>query len=80
MIRAWQYREGVEKIDVPFDPLPPIDPSALLWIDCDRPTEAGMNFQNAPSVGWKLGFLVVGLVDVALSIPLYPYFKRKNWI
>jgi hypothetical protein len=24
--------------------------------------------------------LVVGLVDLALSIPLYLYFKRKNWI
>ena len=28
MIRVWLYRSGVEKIAVPFDPLPPIDPSA----------------------------------------------------
>lgn len=40
----------------------------------------GMNFQNAPGIGWKVGFLVVGLVDLALSVPLYVYFKRKNWL
>jgi magnesium transporter len=40
VIRAWQYREGVEKVEVSVDPLPPIDPSALLWVACDQPTDA----------------------------------------
>ena len=91
MIRAWQYRGGVERIDVPFDPLSLIDPSALIkqkiaaWgatllIATLVTGVLGMNFQNAPNVGWRVGFLMIGLIDIALSLPLYLCFKRKRWL
>ncbi len=41
MIRAWRYREGVEAAEViECNPLPPILPDALLWVECDEPTAA----------------------------------------
>lgn len=40
----------------------------------------GMNFQNMPELGWRLGYpaailLMVGLVGVALA-----YFRRRGWL
>ena len=40
----------------------------------------GMNFRDAPNVGWVSGFvIIVGLITV-LCVPLYVYFKRRNWL
>jgi len=39
VIRGWRYREGVERPEtIDLDPFPDLEPDALLWIDCDRPS------------------------------------------
>jgi magnesium transporter len=40
----------------------------------------GMNFKNAPHVSWLVGFLIIAGVMTLLGIPMYVYFKRKNWL
>ncbi|MSO79103.1 MAG: hypothetical protein EXQ79_05800 [Acidimicrobiia bacterium] len=41
MIRAWRYREGVDSPDtIGLEPFPEVVDNELLWIDCDRPSEA----------------------------------------
>ncbi len=40
----------------------------------------GMNFRNAPEVSWAEGFLIILGVMAALCLPLYLYFKRRNWL
>jgi magnesium transporter len=40
----------------------------------------GMNFRNAPELDWELGFLLIAGVMVLLGLPMFLYFKRKDWI
>jgi magnesium transporter len=40
----------------------------------------GMNFRGAPEVDWEIGFLVVAGLMVLFGLPVYIYFKRKDWI
>lgn len=40
----------------------------------------GMNFRDAPGLSWGSGFLAVGGVFLVLCVPMYLYFKRKNWV
>jgi len=40
----------------------------------------GMNFRDAPGLSWGSGFLAVGGVTLVLCVPMYLYFKRKNWV
>jgi magnesium transporter len=40
----------------------------------------GMNFRNAPELDWEEGFAIIFGVAVLFGIPLYVYFKRKDWL
>jgi magnesium transporter len=40
----------------------------------------GMNFRDAPDVGWAGGFLIIIGVMGLLCLPLYLYFKRRHWL
>jgi magnesium transporter len=40
----------------------------------------GMNFRNAPELDWEEGFLAVLGVILLIALPIYWYFKRKDWI
>jgi magnesium transporter len=40
----------------------------------------GMNFRNAPELDWELGFAAVFGIMVLIGLPLWFYFKRKDWI
>jgi magnesium transporter len=40
----------------------------------------GMNFKNAPELDWELGFVAVFGLMFLVSVPIYVYFKRKDWI
>ncbi|MEX2256925.1 MAG: magnesium transporter CorA family protein [Acidimicrobiia bacterium] len=40
----------------------------------------GMNFRNAPELDWEIGFLVIAGLMLVLGIPIFFYFKRKDWI
>jgi magnesium transporter len=40
----------------------------------------GMNFRNMPELHWRYGyFMAIGLM-LALTIGLYTWFRRKNWL
>jgi magnesium transporter len=40
----------------------------------------GMNFRDAPNLHWREGFLVVVGIMVVVGVPMYAYFKRKDWL
>ena len=40
----------------------------------------GMNFRDAPNISWGEGFLLLAATIVALSVPMYAYFKRRKWL
>jgi magnesium transporter len=40
----------------------------------------GMNFRDAPDVGWVGGFGIILGVMALLGLPMYLYFKRRNWL
>jgi magnesium transporter len=40
----------------------------------------GMNFRNAPELDWELGFAAVFGIMVLIGLPVWLYFKRKDWI
>ena len=40
----------------------------------------GMNFRNAPELDWEVGFLVIFGVMALLGIPMFWYFKKRDWI
>lgn len=40
----------------------------------------GMNFRDAPNLHWRDGFLVVVGIMVIVGLPMYAYFKRKDWL
>ena len=40
----------------------------------------GMNFRNMPELHWRYGyFMALGLM-LALTVGLYTWFRRKNWL
>jgi magnesium transporter len=40
----------------------------------------GMNFRNAPELDWEIGFVAIFGLFVLIGLPMYIYFKRKDWI
>ena len=40
----------------------------------------GMNFRNAPELDWEIGFLVILGVMALLGIPMFWYFRKRDWI
>ncbi|UOG75316.1 hypothetical protein MTX78_01660 [Hymenobacter tibetensis] len=40
----------------------------------------GMNFEYMPELGWKLGYPGAMVAMVVISVGIYTWFKRKNWI
>lgn len=40
----------------------------------------GMNFRNAPELDWEEGFLAILGVILLISLPIYWYFKKRDWI
>jgi magnesium transporter len=40
----------------------------------------GMNFQDAPELSWREGFLTIVAVIVALCLPMYVFFRRRKWL
>ena len=40
----------------------------------------GMNFRNAPELDWEIGFVVIAGVMLLLGLPMFIYFRRKDWI
>ncbi len=40
----------------------------------------GMNFRNAPELDWEEGFLLIAGIMVLLGVPLFLYFKKRDWI
>lgn len=40
----------------------------------------GMNFENMPELGWKLGYPMVWIVIILVSFSMLFYFKRKKWL
>jgi magnesium transporter len=40
----------------------------------------GMNFQNMPELDWKYGYPLAVLAMVAISVGLYSYFRRIDWL
>jgi len=40
----------------------------------------GMNFRNAPELDWEEGFLVIVGLMVLLGIPIFWFFKKRDWI
>lgn len=40
----------------------------------------GMNFRNAPELDWEIGFVVIVGFMVLIGIPMFWYFKKRDWI
>ena len=40
----------------------------------------GMNFRDEPSLHWWEGFLVVVGVMLVIALPMYVFFKKKDWL
>jgi magnesium transporter len=40
----------------------------------------GMNFANAPELDWEEGFLAIFGIMTLLGIPIFLYFKKRDWI
>jgi magnesium transporter len=40
----------------------------------------GMNFEHMPELGWEYGYIVALAAMVLLTVVLYTYFKRRDWI
>ncbi len=40
----------------------------------------GMNFQDAPELGWRQGFLITVGIMVALCLPMFLFFRRRKWL
>lgn len=40
----------------------------------------GMNFQYMPELGWHLGYPLVMLLMVAITLIVYFWFKKKGWL
>ncbi|MBZ0100125.1 MAG: hypothetical protein K8F30_13665, partial [Taibaiella sp.] len=40
----------------------------------------GMNFDYMPEIGWKPGYPTVMVLMAAITVAIYFYFKRKDWL
>ena len=40
----------------------------------------GMNFKDAPSLHWRDGFLVVLGIMLVVALPMYVFFKKRDWL
>jgi Mg2+ and Co2+ transporter CorA len=40
----------------------------------------GMNFKDQPSLHWWAGFLVIVAIMVIIAVPMYIFFKKKEWL
>ena len=40
----------------------------------------GMNFRHMPELDWEFGYLVVVGLMVLIGVPMYLFFKRKDWL
>jgi magnesium transporter len=40
----------------------------------------GMNFKDQPGLHWREGFAVVVGIMVVVALPMYFYFRRKDWL
>jgi len=40
----------------------------------------GMNFRNAPALDWEIGFLAIFGLIVLVGLPMFLYFRRKDWV
>lgn len=40
----------------------------------------GMNFDFMPELGWPLGYYMVLLVMIAVTVAIYVWFRRKGWM
>lgn len=40
----------------------------------------GMNFRNAPELDWEIGFLAIFGLIALVGLPMFLYFRRKDWV
>jgi magnesium transporter len=40
----------------------------------------GMNFRNSPELDWEFGFLIIFGLMLLIGLPMFIYFRRKDWI
>ena len=40
----------------------------------------GMNFENLPGLKWDYGYVVVGIIMIAITLGMLRYFRLKKWI
>jgi magnesium transporter len=40
----------------------------------------GMNFQDAPELTWREGFLIIAGIVSLLCVPMYVFFRRRKWL
>jgi magnesium transporter len=40
----------------------------------------GMNFEDMPELGWRLGYPLALLAMAACGVVLYLVFKRRGWL
>jgi magnesium transporter len=40
----------------------------------------GMNFRNAPGIDWEIGFVAIFGFMMLIGIPMFWYFKKRDWI
>lgn len=40
----------------------------------------GMNFRDQPNVNWRTGFVAVVAVILVLTLPMYWFFKKRDWL
>ncbi len=40
----------------------------------------GMNFEHMPELGWQYGYLIALGLMASLTVVLYTYFRRRDWI
>jgi magnesium transporter len=40
----------------------------------------GMNFESMPELEWPIGYPIVVLAIVGISVALYAYFRRIKWL
>jgi magnesium transporter len=40
----------------------------------------GMNFQHMPELSWRLGYWMVWLLMISISVALVLMFRRRGWL
>jgi magnesium transporter len=54
--------------------------AAILFAPTLIGTIYGMNFEDMPELGWRLGYPMAIVMMLAVSAALYAIFKRRRWI